>query len=434
MRFQYVLLEEYSKDPAIVSFSNEEEAKKIQEKIKKSSGLWKEVLSLSKDPFETNLEANKIEIFAKGITGFIRIDNLQIEIAPKFLSRNKDSNEWRTALTRALFITNQQKFFDKNQTSSNKTDSFLSDLMAETFLDSLELGINLGLPRAYNEKREMLPFYRGSYDSQKFISHLYKPHLIPCKYDEYTTENLINQMLKTASIELSKSVYSTSLAVRLIELANSIEARYQVPSVIQIESIFVPPQYNYLIEAVEIAKLLFQNKSLEHNVGDNSLKGFLWDSATVFEKIVKLIIKTYCIRSKRYQFTDKPLTLIQFADRYTVSRIKVKVETTPDVRILQSNETKFLLDAKYKIWTRQPKNEDVYQVMAGARVSDCKLASLVYPLPEDRGSETLIYNVEGKEFPKVVSIIFIDITKLAYSNGLNELVKKFEKDLSVLSN
>ncbi|TCN21077.1 5-methylcytosine restriction system specificity protein McrC [Mesobacillus foraminis] len=432
MSKETILLEEYGKDPFIITLSSEDEASNVYNEFIDLSAAWKKKLNLSFAPFEVVKTECILYLYAKGITGFIKMNNLHIEVVPKFLIGKEKTSDWRVALTRALILLNQEKFFDNKFTSSKQSEAFLPDLMAETFLFSLEQGINIGLPRSYKETRERIPYYRGSYDSTQFINHLLKPHLIPCKYDEYTTENIINQILKSAAIELSKTVYSSKLAIRLSDLGNSIDASYQIPSIVQIENTFLPPQYSYLSGALDLSKLILQNKSLEHNTGELELRGFLWDSAKIFENLVKLIIRTYCLRSKKYQYSDKPITLMQLASREVPTRAINKIDTSPDIRILQKECTKFLLDAKYKIWSRQPKNNDVYQVMAGSRVTHCKLASLVYPLPQNGNEDTLIYNIEGDGFPKVVSVIFVDITKLALANGLNTLVKKFSDDLDTL--
>ncbi|MDG5789783.1 hypothetical protein QA612_20190 [Evansella sp. AB-P1] len=433
MSTDYVQLEEYSKNPVVVSFETKVELTEALLEISKTNETWKKKLGLRNNPFEVTVLGKSLLLAAKGITGFLKIGKLQVEVVPKFLSTSSKDNKWRIALTRALFLTDQENLFDDDYTFSRSSDSLLPDLMAETFINSVEKGFLFGLPRSYTETREALPFYRGTYDSSRFTEHLLKPHLIPCKFDEFTTDNKINQSLMVACYELAKTVYSSRLSVRLEQLGNRFNATYLIPNKVELENIVLQPQYNYLSDALQIAKLVFSNKGLEHNEGDLKIKGFLWDSSTIFEKLVKLIIWTYCLRSKKYSFTDESTSLMQMASRVT-SQGKVLIDTTPDVRILENKQTKFLLDAKYKTWSKQPKNEDVYQVMAGSRVTKCPLSALVYPLPEDRNGDTIIYNIKGQGMPKVISTIFIDIKKLASEKGLDEIIDKFEKDLNVLSN
>lgn len=429
----HLILEEYDKNPKLLEFSSVVEAEKKLADINTSIEKWKKKLGLSSLPLEVSVINNKfIQFYAKGVTGFISIGNLNIEIKPKFLESTDNDKEWRAALTKALIITNQQNMFDKSFTSSKQSSYYMADLMAETFLNSLREGINNGLPKSYKEERELTQHFKGKYDTKRVMNFVTHPHLIPCVYDEYTEDYLINQLLKWSAIELSKSVASISLSNQLVELANLIPASNVIHfDVTRVNNLYLSPQFNYLNEALYISKLLIINKSLEHGDGENKLRGFLWNSAVVFEELMKQIVKRIC-KTKQYTFTDKPVTFVDLVMQDGTLPQKAQLITSPDIRIMAGNKTRILLDAKYKVWRKQPKNEDIYQVMAGARVVDCPVVSLLYPSTR-QNNELLIYNIRGKGYPLVLGTIFVDIGLLARRKGFELLVKSVEQSINELS-
>ncbi|MEJ3720384.1 5-methylcytosine restriction system specificity protein McrC [Paenibacillus polymyxa] len=429
----HLVLEEYDKNPKLLEFISEVEAEKKLAEINTSMVEWKNKLGLSSLPIEiSKINKRFIQFYAKGVTGFISIGNLSIEIKPKFLESTDNGDEWRAALTKALIITNQQNMFDKSFTSSKQSGYYLSDLMAETFLISLREGIENGLPKSYEEERELTQHFKGKYDTRRCINFFTQPHLIPCVFDEYTEDYLINQLLRWAALELSKSVASVSLSNQLVELANQISASNLIHfDVTRVNNLYLSPQYSYLDEALYISKLLIINKSLEHGDGKNRLRGFLWNSAVVFEELMKQVVKRIC-KANQYTFTDKSVTFIDLVEQNGALPQKPQLKTSPDIRVMVGNKTKFLLDVKYKVWRKQPKNEDIYQVIAGARVVECPVVSLLYPSTK-RNDKLLIYNIRGKGYPLVLGTIFADISLLAHKKGFEQLVKSVEQSINELS-
>ncbi|MBY9078941.1 McrC family protein [Paenibacillus sp. CGMCC 1.18879] len=428
----YLILKEYDNKPGRIRCTSEREIKEKLTQITKANNYWKKKLGLAFPPFETMVNGKFLDVYAKGVTGFVRIDDINVEVKPKFLDNSDDSQHWRVALTKALLITNQQSMLDRNFTSSSESNSAFLDLMAETFYNSLKSGIEQGLSKSYKVEKELLNHYKGKYDTRSITSLFTHPHLIPCVYDEYTEDHLLNQLFKWTASELAKSVLSIDLSNRLIELENMISANNVSNfDLLQVENIYLSPQYNYLEDALQISKLLLQNKSLEHADGSSELRGFLWNSAVVYEGLIKSAIRNIC-RKSHYTFSDASFTFVEIVEASGALPQKTQLRTSPDVRIMDNGASRYLIDAKYKVWTKQPKNEDIYQVMAGARVVDCPMVVLMYPKTK-QNEDILIYNIRGRGNPLVLGAVFVDISLLAESQGYTKFVNSIEIDLRSFS-
>lgn len=426
--------EEYHKEPVIIQCNNKNDGLELCNIINIDGQKWKKRLGLSFSPIEAqlHLRSNCVLLWAKGVTGFIKVKGINLEIRPKFLST--DNEHWRLALVRILALIDHENLIDDKLTAAKESKFFLADLMADRFLFSLKEGISLGLPRYYNEQSDVLGFLRGRLDISRIGEVLVRPDLIPCIFEAYNEDAPINRLLKWAAIELSKNVISPILSVKLQEMANCmIDVSMNVPSIIEADNLCLTPQYAYLNEALTIARLVLRFQGIEHGLGDIQLRGLLWNSAKVFEKFVKIVVLNICKKKAHLNFFDNPILL---GSPYNESTKIESIYTSPDIRIVETlGLTKFVLDAKYKVWSLtqgHPKAEDTYQVMAGARVAKCPIAGLIYPKSNDY-LDTLTWLIHESGMPLLLAAIFININIMAYPTGLTRITEKLDNDLTMLS-
>lgn len=98
-----------------------------------------------------------MKLRAKGITGIVRIANIDIEITPKFLSVVDGS--WQIVLWRILTVV-EGGYIDDDLTTANQLKSMsMPDLLAEIFLRSYSKGAGRGLPRGYLVERGLAMFF-----------------------------------------------------------------------------------------------------------------------------------------------------------------------------------------------------------------------------------------------------------------------------------
>lgn len=424
----YISLIEYDKVGEEIVFSSEDDLLNFQQALNETNLVWKKKLGLSKNPFYFNkITANTIYFFVRGVTGFIKINNLSFEIKPKFLDVTS-GEEWKVALANLLFLQENPLKYKSNMIQSDVLHENLPDLLAEKFIFELEKGLLLGLPKGYIFKEESVPFYKGTYNINKAIDHLLEPHLIPCKFDDYVEDIIVNRIIKVAAVELSRLVKDNSLSLRLNEMSFQINATDLMPNISEIERATLSTHFGYLEVLFDLAKLVLSNNSIMFTKGQYENSGFLWNTHTIFEGFIKTLVRLICNKNRNLSFTDKRLHLYTLANM-TVDKSRKRGSTSPDIRIFEGSDLKWLMDAKYKNWKNGPKSEDLYQVITGAQLSKINKASLIYPKGSNTPSEQIFYNLNTISTPKYISCIFVDILKLSQPNGLEVLTEEFESYL-----
>lgn len=425
----YYIVQEYGDSIDII----EKDPKKLHNmysEIVNVSNVWKKKLGLPYNPFDLTLKNTTISLRAKGITGFISICGINIEIVPKFLRYNScvDDNRWKIAITRILMLINQSNNFDNRMVSASKSSYSISDLLGERFYISVKNGIERGLPRTYIEIEDSIEYFKGRFNYKKYTETLIRKDVIPCIYEEYSLDCNINRLLRWAASELAYRVSNNQLSKNLTDIYNymhevSILKNYNF----DVKNIKLPTSYNYLQEALDIAMILLESKGIEPNQGNFKVRGFLWKSADVYEKFIKLIIHRVCKQVNGWKFTDKAIELASPIDN------NLYIKTYPDIRIKNGNDTICVLDAKYKVWSLKPKNEDIYQVICGARVSNCKVGGLIYP-STDINNQVKSWNIKEDGNPEKLTVLFVDINEVAEDSGLDKIVTNLKNEIFSIIN
>jgi McrBC 5-methylcytosine restriction system component len=364
---------------------------------------------------------------ARGVTGFVAIGRLHIEIRPKFLA-GMDPDGWRGALWHILARTERRPDLDLPTLAAETKLHSLPDLLGYILLASLRTARLQGLPRGYVERRSRLPFLRGQLDLSEVVAMAIRPDLIPCVYEEFEFDTPLNRILRWATLTLSQSVMSPKLAYELREeLGAFSDVTHVLPSRLLVSRLTIPPQYRAVEPAFRVAKLLLSGRTLQHENELDTAPGFLWNSWQVFESFVKRLVQSVCLRKPEFSFTDSGLTIGTRADGESAPLL-----TYPDVRLLRRNETVAVLDAKYKRWKEKPARDNYYQVIAGGWRVGCKEIGLIYPSPGGSRKAPLEWNLFAPNSPTRLTAIFINLTEMGKRGGQRRLTEELEEDLATL--
>jgi 5-methylcytosine-specific restriction endonuclease McrBC regulatory subunit McrC len=231
--------------------------------LEKSSNAWKEKLGLRQSPLQIVIRNNQKSIRAVGVTGFVSVNGVDIEIKPKFLA-SATNDRWRKMLWNILLFveSSSESLFGEHSIDETDEDSHFLDLLGWVFLNSMQLASLEGFPRGYVERRESTREIRGSIDYSQITAFLQNPFTFPCIYDEYSEDITVNRLLKWAGTLLSNQVKSSRLSNLLLDNLQHIKANGEVvPSIVEAEYITLPAQYNYVEPALKIAKMLLRNNS-----------------------------------------------------------------------------------------------------------------------------------------------------------------------------
>lgn len=424
MTHAVVTLVEYG---AAVDFDGDED---LAHRLVQEGEAWKTKLGLQYSPLEVTSYRGKISVRARDVSGFLRVGETELEIAPKFLDGESiATGEWRLALWRILTAIDNEPVLAQSTLADDDPSRSLPDLMARTFLASVVAGRQAGMPRGYAEQHGRLAVLRGRLDPAHTADLVLRPWAIDCVYDEYVEDIPVNRLLRWAAQALAADVLSGRLHRVLLEQVSAMsDVGIVPPGILEAERIVLPPQHRELEPAVEIARLLLRGRNLVHRQGRYDVQGFLWKSSEVFETFVFRLMRRVARSIGGLRVTKESIKLgvpVAGTAVYTFS-------TEPDVRVSDSSgTTKLILDAKYKNWTSNvPGRNDRYQVITGGWASECEHVGLVYPAPSGIRRGPMRWTLSGASVPLDLAAVFVNLPEMAKASGERQLAEELRDDLS----
>ncbi|QYH20037.1 hypothetical protein JKI95_03135 [Corynebacterium aquatimens] len=96
--------------------------------------------------------------------------------------------------------------------------------------------------------------------------------------------------------------------------------------------------------------------------------------------------------------------------------------STPDL-VVDLNGQKMVFDAKYKNLGSSPKNSDVYQVVAGAKLLDAKRVGLVYP-GTDHEAKVARWKLRIPGIPDTLETYSYNLAMMGSADGLETLKRQ----------
>jgi 5-methylcytosine-specific restriction endonuclease McrBC regulatory subunit McrC len=393
-------------------------------KVAEASSYWRKALKLREEPLRLTMTGSGNYLLeARGVAGFIRVEELNLEIAPKFLNRASSGPGWRAAMWRFLAYGHGVEALS-DAAGHEAEDDGIADILAELFLTSLRGASAKGYPLGYNTRRMNSPFLRGRLDPKKLGKLVPVSGRLDIIAAQLTTDIPTNRLLKWAGLQLASAVEDGGRRQRL--LAWSAELPRVQPVSPRGHSVPPPRRHHpYLVHAIEIAKLLQDDRMAGYQPDELTIPGFLWDSERLFERALRRLLHESC----------RPLGLAVIKERLKLATTHgggraSSTYTTPDVTVRRRRDTILHLDAKYKVLGEHPSNEDVYQVLAAGRVSEIRTVALVYPT---QGMEirTKRYEPFGRGRPHRVFTMTIGLEAFASQKGIRLLRERLRTEVNL---
>ncbi|MCG2621764.1 McrC family protein [Arthrobacter sp. I2-34] len=340
---------------------------------------WSRVLGLSGDPIRVeDLGDGIVRLRAEAVTGVVRVGDVDIEIAPKFLSAADDG--WQTVLWRILTVV-EGGHVDDNLTTAHELASLsMPDLLAEMFLGSYAKGAARGLPRGYQSEQATGTTLRGSLDTSRLGQWVARPWELPYVADLLTDDTPLARLLRWSAECLAATVKAPGRARAVREIAAGLaHVGRQPPHLLDAQRISLGIQHQGLEPARIVGLLLLEGAGVHHASGKHALSGFLWNSDVIYENYIYWLCQRAA--SRRGERVDK--RAIKFGE--VIAGKGSKLETTPDVVFYDGQGTPVAItDSKYKRLGTRPKAPDTYQVLTAGHVLGCRRISLTYPVAQDR--------------------------------------------------
>ena len=264
------------------------------------------------------------------------------------------------------------------------------EAVALVFARRTRRAINRGLLRGYRREEDALNTIRGRIRFEDQIGRRFGlPLPIEVAYDEYTEDIEQNRLLKTAIHRLGHARMRTETirqefrslrpAFDMVQLGSY--ARGAVPEV----------HYTRLNEhyrpAVELARLIIENSSLELFDGKVSGATFLIDMNRVFERFLYVALREALGLSEEYWRRGRVIYL----DKSRNIRMQPDLSWWSSGQIGSAPHAIFVGDAKYKKRERDERIDkpdfrhgDIYQMLAYCTATKLPYGLLIYAGDEER--------------------------------------------------
>ena len=282
------------------------------------------------------------------------------------------------------------------------------------FSRALELAMSRGLRHDYVAREERISAIRGRIDFSKVARRPGALIPIPCKFDEYTPDIRLNQLLYSAVV--------TGLRVPGVPRKVIESLRHNISNFETVGTLsgsldwiddWAPTRLEQHYEsAVRLAGLILKSDSANQDSGRNSAQTFLVDMNHLVEKFIETRIRN-----------SLPNGVTQEAQHSRKLDRDGRVSYRPDVTLMMGKTSIAVVDIKYKDVADFSKLEskDLYQVHTYAQVLSVPEASLITCVADKNSgqqSDSIVFNQTG---------VTVNIYTVNFLNDLTEIESQIEK-------
>ena len=281
-------------------------------------------------------------------------------------------------------------------------DTDVLESIIPAFTHHIREAVRRGLLQGYRREEEALHTVRGRIRFDEQIKRRFGvPLPIEVAFDEFTEDIEENRLLKTALHRLAH------LPVRSTRARGDVSALRPVFDAVGlgaysrgVPEVHYTPLNNHYRSAVELARLIIDNSSLELFHGKVTGAAFMLDMNQVFEKFLYVALGESLELSESQWKTQKHLTLDEAKS----------INLYPDLFWHIGNRALFVGDAKYKrITSTDFPNADIYQMLAYSTAANLPSGLLIYAAEEhERGGHHVKHSITNAN--KTIEVTSIDLS------------------------
>jgi 5-methylcytosine-specific restriction enzyme subunit McrC len=247
--------------------------------------------------------------------------------------------------------------------------------IARLLAHTVERAIGRGVQHGYIERREPLVALRGRVDLREQLRHPYTPVPTSCRYDDYTADTKLNQLIRAALSRVLRLPGVPGTVRRTLHLQLSLlEEVAPVEPDLQWADKWQPSRLDRrYLPAVRLSALVLRRLVLSEAAGRTSAYSFLVDMNQLFERFIEEGLR------RRLQATDSSILVIGQEQRHL--DVENRLMIRPDIVIRRGASTAFVLDSKYILSGDGTTHVDHHaQLLSYAIRHDIKDVALVYVL------------------------------------------------------
>ncbi len=278
--------------------------------------------------------------------------------------------------------------------SSLSKNSNLYEAIISLFAKNLIELLKTDLVKNYETKEDNNNFLKGKILFSKHLRfNLFNKAKFYSQFDEFTEDNLLNQVFKATTDKLLKYTQD-SKNFKLLSECNLILQDVSLNKINFVDTEKV--KFNRLNAEYEnifnLAKLLLFGNSIDLNAKDTKSYSLMFDMNKLFEEFIFEFIKKECCNPQNYLIrTENPQKhLFKETPRFDLK---------PDITIYSDDgkECKLIIDTKYKKINEFKSEEengdkykmngistqDIYQMFVYSQIYNCENIILLYPKYQD---------------------------------------------------
>lgn len=342
-----------------------------------------------------------------------------IEILPKVDAQSAaDTNGYvRQNLLRMLAVTRRLPIREAEVTRLASQNHHLLEIVLRLYCEKLFAQIHRGLLNAYQSFEENLPVLRG-----RLLLNIHVKHNLPhrerfyCKYDSFTVDNPLNQLLKAATrvaLALGRTGYTRALASQLLfALAEVSDKSVTLQHWHLLPRDRTTARYSELLQLA--ATILFAPYP-DVVAGEVPQLALLFDMAELFEEFVGRKVRTLSPRLGCVVHLQGPQEWLA-EEIQNSGAIRSRFRLRPDIVLTMGEKVRLIADTKWKLLapgnpSQDVQQSDIYQMLAYAKRYSCSRIVLIYPCPLPVDAKRLL--VEYRIDETTVSVAGIDLRDLS---------------------
>lgn len=364
--------------------------------------------------------------------GFVRVLNHTIQVIPKIFGDDKPSN--LHFLLELLKYTRKIKVKEHELGNLSKFKDDFFEILIYLFAKTLRELLRKDFKKTYVVYENNSCFLKGKLLIGQNVKHnIVDKSKYFCRFEEFTENNLMNQLFKYVAsmlIRISSSISNKKLLEDIIIYLCDVD--YKKITCADLNRLNFTRLNRAYEPIVNLCKLFLENMSMQFSSSKLETFVFMFDMNRLFEEFVFEFIKNN--RNKLLINGADKITYVK--DQFYLGKLFGEFMMKGDILIEDSSGRKILLDTKYKILDSGARHgklsqDDFYQMFAysSSQIEKYKDIILLYPEPEgwtfSFDKNCLVHEISGN-VPVRIYIRTICLSKIFDESALklneNEMI------------
>lgn len=376
----------------------EYQEKELKDSVKKSLQGYLE--KLKKESLQNVFTFTSKGIKAKNYVGILKYKNYQFEILPKLIDNNKiakeDDKERKIILKNLLYMLSLTKKLDVKESEiakiSKSKNPFL-EILIKIYATSLFECLKRFIPKNYVTEEDNLTVLKGKLlFSKHIIKNSVNQAKFYCQYDEFSENNLLNQLFYYVS-RLLYFVSNDNENKRTLKFITDCfcDIDFKKINIYKIRNLKLTKNQTAFQKPFDLAKMFLENSLIDMNQHKIKTISLLWDMNKLFEEFIFEFIRKNKDKINENFKKNNQIEVIKYQEckklLYCKEIKRYCKNSFVDIFVNFKNKKVVIIDTKYKLNhddIGKLDNQDIFQMVTYETIHNSQNAILIYPTIKDK--------------------------------------------------